>query len=156
MRILTLSAAIIQILCLAAMVSCKYRGSLTPEDAFNDLKTAYAKSDAGTVTAMLSSKSLVRIQNIIKSFREMSDEQLQSLSGVLGVEAGKLRNITIKEYIAVQMAAGKKSGGDSVRELLNYKIVGSNINGNTATVRAENGMELSFEKDGPYWKYEME
>ena len=148
--------AIALITILTLLLSCKSKGALTPEEAFKSLTSAYSKSDVEAVVKLLSLGSKEKIRKIIKMIASMNDTQLTSLSERFGVSVEKMKNLTVRDYMSIQLAIGKKLGGDIIIESNKYSIVGIDVKGERANVRVENGMELSFVKEGPYWKFDME
>jgi hypothetical protein len=136
-----------------ALASCKPQAALTPQAAFHDLKTAFEKSDAGSLERQLSYRSTMKIRRMVALFSRMEDRQLESLSKKFGVPAEKLRNLSVRDYCVLTLSLDRDRNviGTATR----YKIVGINREGGGATVRVENGMELVFVKEGPYWKFDM-
>lgn len=146
----------IYIISMAFIVSCKSQGALTPEQAFNSLRTAYDKSDAEAIVHILSSGSKDKVREIIRMIIAMDEAQLKSLSERFGVNVNKMRNLSIKDYISIQLSMGRRLGEDIIGNITKHKIIGIDVNGNRATIRVENGMELDFIKEGIYWKFDME
>lgn len=136
------------------LIACVAGGALTPEESFNSLKKAYQNSDARGLANLLSKKSLDKISEIIAMFSKMDEEQITALSLHFGVTGEKLKKLSPREYIALQMEIGKKLNEDAIKEATSYKIIGKDIKGANATIRVENGMELHFVKEGPYWKFD--
>ncbi|MDY6935815.1 MAG: hypothetical protein SVZ03_16550 [Spirochaetota bacterium] len=136
-------------------LSCKLEGALTPEEAFDLFTNAYYKSDADKVLNLLSEESKEKINEIIKMISSMRDDQKKSLSEKFGINIEIMNKLTIKDYISLQLTIGKASGNDVIMEINKHKIIGIDQNGTRAVVRVENGMELNFVKEGPYWKLDM-
>ena len=155
MHLLRTTAAICAAL-FALFISCKSEGALTPEDAFKSITNAYCKSDAEAVVKHLSQGSIEKIKTITKMISSMNDNQLTALSKRYGVNTERIKRLSVKDYISIQLSIGKDIGDDVNREISKYSIIGIDIKGKRATVRVENGMELSFVKEGPYWKFDME
>ena len=158
MRIMKFTASItISIILILVMVlsSCKPRGPLTPEDAFNRLKEAYSENDAGLIKNLLSQDSINKLIRITGLLSRLNDTQLRVFAVKFGVSAHRLKNLTPREYISIQLSAGEKAGEDVIREITGYRIIGKDIRGNRATIRVENGMELNFVREGPYWKCDI-
>jgi hypothetical protein len=135
------------------VAGCKPQAALTPQAAFYDMKTAFQKSDAISLEHQLSSRSIKKIERMTLLFSRMNDRQLESLSRKYGVPSEKLRNLSVRDYcaLALSMDRDRNVMGIATR----HKIVGINREGNRATIRVENGMELVFVKEGPYWKFDM-
>lgn len=138
-----------------SLLACKPRGPLTPEDAFNRLKEAYAHEDIEAIENLLSRQSRVKIFRIIRMIAEMDENQIRALAVRFGVTIDMLKNLTIRDYLSLQLALGKKIGEDVIKDITRYKIIGKDILGDSAVIRVENGMELNFIKEGPYWKLDI-
>ena len=67
-----------------------------------------------------------------------------------------MKKLSVKDYIAIQLSIGQDIGDDVIRKMSTHKIIGIDVKGKKATIRVENGMELGFVKEGPYWKFDME
>lgn len=139
-----------------SIISCKPRGPLTPEDAFDRVKIAYEKDDSEAIEFLLSDASRKKIQNMISMIKQMPSKRLKALSKRLKVTPEDLKNITVREYLALQFKMSKRIGEDTLKEITKYKIIGKDIKGNRAVLRVENGMELTFIKEGPYWRLDLE
>ncbi len=147
--------AIYIIIGFALFISCKSEGALTPEQAFNKLRNAYQNSDAGAVVAILSTGSNNKVKEIIAMIAAMDENQLKSLSERFEVTVDKMKNLSVKDYIALQLSMGEKIGGDILKEITKHEIIGTDKNERTAVVRVGNGMEIVFVKEGKYWKFDM-
>ncbi len=137
-------------------ISCKAGGPLTPEEAFNSLKSAYVKGDAGKIESLLSVRSIEKIKGIIGMMSSMKESQLEALARNFNTDPDALKDLSVKDYLELQLSLGKKIGDDTLKEITKNKIAGIDVNGNTAVIRIENGMEFSFVKEGVYWKFDME
>ncbi|MBN2367773.1 hypothetical protein JXC34_02045 [Candidatus Woesearchaeota archaeon] len=146
---------IIILFCLGIFVSCKAQGSITPEQAFYSLQKAYNRSDAADIVELLSEKSKNKIREMIIMIGRMQESQQEALAERFEISPGKLKSLTPEEYIEIQILAGKKIGSDFIGEPVKHKITRIDNDGNKAVVCVENGMELVFVKEGPYWKFEM-
>lgn len=132
---------------------CKPQAALTPQAAFHDLKNAFQKSDAASLERQLSDRSVKKIRRMTRLFSRMDGRQLESLSKKFGVPPERLKNLSVRDYCALTLSWDRNRniiGAATVQ-----KIVGINREGNRATIRVENGMELVFVKEGPYWKFDM-
>lgn len=141
---------------LMPVISCKSKGPLSPEEAFIALKDAYLKSDAGRIEQLLSEGSIARIRKMIMMISSMPDFQLEALGKSFNTNADTLRNLSVKDYLSLQLSLSNKIGEDTFKEITNYNIVGIDQKDSIANVRIENGMELVFVKEGPYWKFDMD
>ncbi|MBN2040850.1 MAG: hypothetical protein JW864_12475 [Spirochaetes bacterium] len=147
---------ILLLLIVMSLISCKSGGALSPEEAYFSLRDAFIKSDAGKVEKLLSERSILKIGKIIDMISSMPDSQLEALGRSFSTDAASLKNLTVKNYLALQMSLSKKISEDIFKEIIKNDIVGIDQYDSTANVRMENGMELIFVKEGPYWKFDME
>ncbi|OHD66344.1 MAG: hypothetical protein A2176_07635 [Spirochaetes bacterium RBG_13_51_14] len=138
----------------APLVSCSPRAALTPQAAFHGLRSAFRYSDASSLEKQLSRESVNRIRRMTALFSRMDERQLESLSKKFGVPAAKLRSLSVRDYCALSLAVGRDKS--AIGAATRYEIVGVHRKGRRAVVRVENGMELAFVKEGPYWKFDMD
>jgi hypothetical protein len=145
----------IVIIAVLLVFSCKKEGPLTPEEAFTFLQNAYVNSDAVKIESLLSEKSIEKIKNITTIFSSMSESQLRALSARFNINPARLKNLTVKDYLAMHLSQNDKNS-DILKIITDQKIIGTDINEKSAIVRLENGMEVIFVKEGHYWKFDME
>jgi hypothetical protein len=138
------------------LFSCKSEGPASPEEAFDSFKSAYIKSDAAEIEKLLSEKSKEKIQAIIKMISLMNDSQLKALANKFSTNADSLKSLSIKDYITIQLHTGKSIEDDLFKEIVKNKIIGIDIKDRAGVARLENGMELTFVKEGSFWKFDME
>jgi hypothetical protein len=148
-----LKAAPLVICAVIQVLSCKPQAALTPQAAFHDLREAFRSSDAASLERQLSRGSVKKIRHIALLFSRMGDRQLESLSGKFGLPAERLRRLSVRDYCAIILSFER--GRNAVAVAIKYNIVGVDRDGSLAVVRVENGMELTFVKEGPYWKFDM-
>ena len=137
----------------ACLVSCAPRNALTPQDAFKNLDRAFRAADAADLERQLSRGSVNRIRKVTSLFAAMDDRQRDALSRSYGVPAEKLKRLTVRDFCGIMI--GMDRDRNVIGRAAARKIVGVNRNGNRAAVRADNGMELNFVKEGPYWLFDM-
>ncbi len=143
------------ILSMQFLFSCKAKGPVSPEEAFDSLKHAYLNSDAGSIENLLSERSKEKIKTIIAIFSSMNGSQLKALSERFNTNINSLKNLTIKDYLSMRILQNNKSG-NILKEISKNKIIGVDRKDINALVRIENGMEIYFVKEGRYWKFDME
>lgn len=148
-----LKAAWLLLLLAVLSAGCTPQAALTPQAAFHDLKNAFQKSDAASLERQLSAASIKRIRAMNSLFSRMGDRQLKALSDKFGVAPERLRGLSVRDYCALVLALDR--GKSVIGAATARPIVGINRSGGRATVRVENGMELVFVKEGPYWKFDM-
>ncbi len=154
MHVLKKSIAIITVPLL--IYSCKPRGALTPEDAFMMLREAYSRNDSTAIENLLSRRSREKVETIITVISQMDDVRLRTLAMRFGVTVDRLRDMTVRDFLSLELMLGKKIGEDTLADLTRYEIIGKDVKGNRAVLRTENGMEIIFVKEGPYWKLDLE
>jgi hypothetical protein len=138
---------------LIALMSCAPQAALTPQAAFHDLKEAFRKSDAALLERQLSRESIRKIRYMTGLFSRMEDRQLDALSGKFNVPAERLKKLTVRDYCALTITLGR--GRNAIGTATTRAVVGIDRKGSRAVIRVENGMELPFVKEGPYWKFDM-
>jgi hypothetical protein len=138
------------------LFSCKSDGPVSPEEAYDYLKSAYVKSDAGQIEKLLSERSKEKIRTIINMISLMNEFQLKAISKKFNTSIDGLKNLSIKNYLDIQLFIAKPIENDLSKEIIKNKIIGVDINDKKAVARLENGMRLNFVKEGPYWKFDME
>ncbi|HOD13325.1 MAG TPA: hypothetical protein PLA65_06215 [Spirochaetota bacterium] len=136
-----------------ALVSCSPQAAVTPRGAFNDLREAVRAGDAAALERQLTTASLARMREAAALFSRMEDRQVEALSEKLGVDAQRLRRLSVRDYCALTLAAGGER--NVIRVAARQEIVGVSRKGARAVIRVSNGMELHFVKEGPYWKFDM-
>ena len=134
-------------------LACSPRGPLTPEDSFKKLKQAYEKKDSRAVEKLLSKESIEKIKTVALVFSRMEERQINSLSDKYGVKADKLKNLSVSDYLALNFIVNGER--DVVREATKFKVLKIDRKGKRASITVENGMNLIFVKEGPYWKFDM-
>lgn len=154
MRLLNIT--IYTLLIAAIFLSCKSEGPLSPKEAFTRYKNAYEKSDGNEMEKLLSERSKEKIRIIIKMFTQMNYPQLKALGEKFGTNIEKLKNLSVGDYLSIQLTMGKNNSDDIFSEIAKQKIIGVDIKDNMAIARIENGMELVFVKEGRYWKFDID
>jgi len=154
MRILsrTLPAA------LAAFIfalSCSSRGPLTPEEAFGVIQKAYHRGNPELMLSVLSAESLRRITEMTALIAGMGERQREKLAERLNVQAEQLSHLSPAAYLGLQMRIARALNDDALGKALDSGIRKCEIRDAGAVLTAQNGMELSFVKEGPYWKFDM-
>jgi len=141
---------------LAFIISCKSQGALTPEEAFTSLRTAYSNSDSQGVVDILSKESIEKIRRVINMISNFGKNQLKCFSKITGLDTTSLMNLSVRDYISLQIAIGKRLGEDVIREASQYNIIEVAFKKNRAVIKVENGLELNFIKEGAYWKFDID
>lgn len=154
MRLLNIT--IYSLLITVFLLSCKSEGPLSPKEAFTAFKNAYEKSDGNEMEKLLSERSKEKIRTIIKMFSQMNEPQLKALGEKLGASAERLKSLSVKDYLSIQLSMSKNNSDDIFSQIIKQKIIGVDIKDNRAIARIANGMELVFAKEGRYWKFDMD
>ncbi len=150
MRVLRIAAlsALLQIL-----ISCSPGGALTPREAFIQLRLAYVNSDPKMMMGCLSSKSLKSLSDAAQLMQGMREDRRQALADYYGVASLRKKQITPEDCLLVHFSMERKS--PAVSRAVRHRIIDIERNGTAATVRVENGMDLRFVREGPYWKFDL-
>ncbi len=135
------------------MCSCAPQAAITPQEAFYHLREAFQKSDSSALERQLSRESINKIRRISSMFSLMDDRQIKSLSMQYGIPEAKLKRLSVREYLKLRFAMER--GKEVIGAITSQGILGINRAGGRAVVRVRNGMELTFIKEGPYWKFDM-
>ena len=138
---------------LILLVSCAPRAALTPQAAFHDLKEAFRASDAAGLERQLSLESVRKVRSMTGLFSRMDDHQLDALARKFNVPAERLKNLSVRDFCALTLGIDK--GKNVIGIAVTRAIVGIDRKGRRAVIRVDNGMELPFVKEGPYWKFDM-
>ncbi len=136
--------------------ACSSGKPVTPEEGFTQLKQAYKSENAEMLFRLITSDSRARITGIVESIQGMPPARQKAIAEKIQVSPSVLDTLTATDYLALQMSLGKKKGEDPVREALNNEITGITVKNNMAVVKVQNGMELFFRKEGPYWMFVYE
>jgi len=140
-------------LVLLALLSCAPQAALTPQAAFHDLKDAFRKSDAAGLERLLSRDSVRKIRYMTGLFSRMDERQLDALSEKFKVSPERLKKLSVRDYCALTLSPGR--GSNVIGTATARAVVGIDRKGPRAVIRVDNGMELPFVKEGPYWKFDM-
>lgn len=137
-----------------AFVSCTPRAALTPEDAYLDFKLAVKRSDGRALAEQLSAASLRKVTAMTGMLAKMDERQATAVAARYGVKPERLRRLSAADFMTVSLAA--EGGSNIYKQAASQRLVGIERQGTRAVARLENGMFLSFIKEGPYWKLDLE
>jgi len=149
MRVVAESFLIISLL----LFSCTGGGPLTPADSFNNVKSAVEKNDTETIANCLTEASLLKINRLNLLIREMRSDQIKMLSEKFGYTEEKLRNLKTSDSIALYFFSD--TTGVKLSRYFKENVVSIDIQGGNASVKTESGVELTFKREGPYWKFDL-
>ncbi len=135
--------------------ACSSRGPLSPEEAFGILQKAYHRNDPVLMLGVLSEGSMRRIRSMTALIGSMSEGQREKMAAQFGASAEALADLSPANYLGFQMRLARARNEDALGRALDSGILKSEINDAGATLTAQNGMRLSFVKEGPYWKFDM-
>lgn len=133
------------------IVSCKPAGPLTPGETFYKLKKACLTGRTDKIPKYLSEKSLEKIDKIIKNLSSLNNKQLKYFAYTYGLEFERLKYLSADSFIRLYFRSEK----NVIVQALKEEIVSISQNINHVSIRVENGMELVFVKEGPYWKLDI-
>ncbi len=136
-----------------ALLSCAPQAALTPQAAFHDLKEAFRKSDAALLERQLSRESIRKIRYMTGLFSRMEERQLHALSDKFNVPAERLNKLSVRDYCTLTLALDREK--NVIGAATKRAVVGIDRKGSRAVISVDNGMELPFVKEGPYWKFDM-
>jgi hypothetical protein len=148
MRLLKPVSACLVFVCFFA---CKSQGPLTPAEAYYSLRDALRQGNAAAFESLLSSESLKKARELSSAVRKMNSKQLEYLSAEYGAGEDRLRRLSLKDFVALYIAAEKRNGG-ALWRAVSSDILSVQREGQTAQVRTRTGIEIVFIKEGPYWK----
>jgi hypothetical protein len=137
----------------AAIFSCSPQAAITPQEAFYHLREAFQRSDTAALERQLSQGSINKIRHIASMFSLMDDRQIKFLSSQYGIPEEKFKKLSVREYLKLRLAMEREKS--VFGPITTQGILGINRDGIRAVVRVKNGMELTFIKEGPYWKFDM-
>jgi hypothetical protein len=140
-------------LCLLLFFSCGSGGALTPAESFNIIKSAVEKNDSEVIAANLTESSMAKINKHNLLIKEMKSEQLGFISSKYGYPVEKLRNLKISEAVALYFFSDVTD--IKLSRFFKESIVSIDVRGDRASVKTESGIELDFQREGPYWKFDM-
>ena len=131
--------------------SCKSKGSLTPREAFIELKHGYLSKNSKAVLQVLSKKSIIKIKRMCKGFHTMRPEQIRSLAQNYRINASVLKKINPEQYLHFFFFSDLNKLVDK-RSLHIVSIKGTK---SKAKIILKNSLKLDFIKEGPYWKLDI-
>lgn len=135
--------------------SCSSHGPLSPEEAFGVIQKAYHRGNPELMLSVLSAESLRRITTMTALIAEMGERQREKVAERLGMAADQLSRLSPAAYLGLQMRLARALNDDALGKALDSGILKCEIHDAKAVLTAQNGMELSFVKEGPYWKFDM-
>jgi len=135
------------------LFSCKPQGPLTPIESFISLKQAVKNSDPEALESLATVKSLEKLRDMVGMFSAMSQGQAEYIAGRLNADPQRIKGMTLKEYLYFYLKSREMSG--TLREAVMSRPVTVDKGDGRAVIRVDNGMELHFLKEGPYWKFDL-
>lgn len=127
---------------------------ISPKEAFLQTKHAYQTHNAKKILELLSKNSIKNIKKAINSIESMTPAARQSFSKKLGLNNRKLANLSVEDFILIQLKLNKIHNSD-IYTAFNTNIVSIKEYKNKAIVQTENNIELLFVKNGPYWLFDL-
>jgi len=147
-----LLSRIILILSLLAAAGCGSGGPLTPHESFQNINEALLSNDIRKIGDNITSGSRVKIETFRLIISRLDNSQIAALSQFYNYDAERLRNIDFNGALSLYF---RSEGKNSLRELFSREIVALDIAGKNALLRLDNGVELDFKKEGPYWRFDL-
>ena len=135
--------------------SCSSRGPLSPEEAFGVIQKAYHRGNPELMLTALSEESIRHLTTMSSLIAAMGEKRREKLAERYGVEAERLSSLSPTAYLGLEMRLARAQNDDALGKALDSGILKCEIKDTGAVLTAPNGMELSFVKEGPYWKFDM-
>ncbi len=132
---------------------CGSGGPLTPVQSFNDIKHAVEKNDSDAIAGLLTVSSLEKMNKLNMLIKEMRKDQLELLSVKYGYSQEKLKNLRVADCVYLYFFSDVT--GVRLNRFFEHGIITVDIKGNRASVKTENGVDLYFLREGPYWKFDL-
>ncbi|HOO71663.1 MAG TPA: hypothetical protein PK926_07865 [Spirochaetota bacterium] len=137
----------------ALFLACTPSGPLTPREAFTRLKNGVDKMDSEAVAGLLSRESLEEIRTVSSLFKTMQPEQLESVARYYNTSPDTMRSLKPSDYVSLVLA--RDYGNNTLRQAVASPLLDIERRGNTAAIKLQNGMNLLFVREGPYWKFQL-
>lgn len=134
-------------------VSCSRGGPLTPLESFNEIKSAITNEDSETILKNLSASSKMKIDALNTMILQMNDDQIRQLSKLYNCDRSRLRNMKETDYVSLYFFV--KHHGTDLGKIFSEQVVAVDVDGDTAVIRTQSGIELGFVREGPYWKLDI-
>lgn len=131
---------------------CGSGGPITPEDSFSVIKEAIRSNDIKIIGEHICSSSRVKVENFRIILSRLDNAQLRTLSEFYNYDAERLKNIDFNSALSLYF---RGDGKNTLRDLFSRDIIAVDILGKKAVLRLDNGVELDFKKEGPYWKFDF-
>jgi hypothetical protein len=133
------------------MQYCTPGGPLTVRDSFLQLKKAYRNNNSSLFLKTLSSRTRTRIEQHVVLIQQMPDKARGELAAQYNIKKEKFDQLTIKDYILIQITLQKKQQRDPSFKALQEKIHTIQSAKEEALIFTTSGVALRFVKEGPYW-----
>jgi len=143
---------IIFILSILAAAGCGSGGPLTPHESFRNIKEGLRSNDIKAIGDNITSGSRGKVETFRLILSRLDDGQIAVLSEFYNYDAERLRNIDFNGALSLYF---RSEGKNSLKELFSREIVAVDIAGKNALLRLDNGVELDFKKEGPYWRFDL-
>jgi hypothetical protein len=126
-------------------------GPLTPVESFNALKKAAQTGETGKVVKLLSRESLRKIKLTLEDLKTLEEKQAANLARIYGISENSIKNLSVEDFLKVYL----ENKGNILLKILKYDPVKINLRGPEAEIQVENGMNIYFLKEEPYWKLDF-
>lgn len=144
---------VIVLMLFAGIVSCAPGGAVTPREAFMQLRAAYLRSDTDALAQCLSKSSMDQFTRAMKLMGTMEEKRRDAVADLYGIPRQNLAKCTLKDVLDMHFKQEKLT--PSVSRAVRFDIVDIERKHGRARVKVQNGMELMFVKEGPYWKFDL-
>ena len=138
------------VLILLLLFSCSSQGPLTPEGALSALNRAFSTGDVLLMKKIISSDSIARIEAVTGEFNRMPESQIRSVSELYGIDPARLKGLSVDGFISIYLSSQKNIIFEEPAS-----ITGVRASETRAVVLLQNGNEVDFVREGPYWKFDL-
>ena len=146
---------LLAVLFASPFISCRARSPLTPEIAYSMLRDAYMQGDGAAFWDLLDLSSRRQIEELTRLIRTMDDAQAGALAEKLAISPNELKTITPASFISLQIALDKRPGHDILGGMFTGQVLRKRESREKCVLHVAGGLELTFVREGPYWKFEM-
>jgi hypothetical protein len=133
--------------------ACSPGGPLTPREAFIQVRHAYTRSDPAMLLNSLSARSLRAMDGAAAIINGMEAGQRAAVLRASGFRGDGPSKVTRREIMLMHLARERKS--PAVLLAVRRNVTGIAREKDRAVVTVDNGMDLYFVREGPYWKFDL-
>ncbi len=132
--------------------ACTSGGPISPEESARQMREAFAAHDAKAFKALLSQKSLDKVNLMVTSLKSVEGKQRDNVARYYGLNPETLASLNSETFLAYYI---KNESKQVLGNILTSQIVGVDRSKTRATIHFEAGAALDFVREGPYWKFDL-